>query len=106
MSPVRSQNAEQLITYGEFLPAGSAIEAEVLRYLNAKPFAKAIPNWAKWTQQQLLDWWNANLADSIVDGFAIPVAVKTMLKAQNAALLRIAQMEIAIRDHIWADLPE
>jgi len=80
--------------------------AQRARLAAAKPYAKNIPNWSTWTQAQLLTWWNANLADSIVDGFAIPAGVKSMLKAQNAAILRIAQMEIALRDQIWPDLPD
>ena len=80
--------------------------AQRARLAAAKPYAKSIPNWSTWTQAQLLTWWNANLADSLVDGFAIPAGVKSMLKAQNAAILRIAQMEIALRDNIWPDLPD
>ena len=79
---------------------------EIARQQGAKTFAKNIPNWSTWSQAQLQSWWDANLADSIVDGFAIPAGVKAMLKAQNAAILRIAQLEIALRDQIWPDLPE
>lgn len=76
------------------------------RHDAAKVTARSIPNWATWTQTQLQAWWDANLADSIVDGFSIPAGVKAMLKAQNAAILRIGQMEIALRDRVFPDLPE
>lgn len=76
------------------------------RQIAAKAYAKTIPNWALWTQAQLQTWWDANLEDSIVDGFSIPVGVKTMLKQINLAILRTAQLLIAIRDQLWPDLPE
>lgn len=76
------------------------------RQTAAHATAKAIPNWASWTQAQLQTWWNSNLADSIVDGFSVPAGVRTMLKAQNAAILREGQMLIAIRDRLMPDLPE
>lgn len=88
------------------IDAHDGIDTVAQREAAAMTTAKNIPNWATWSQAQLLTWWNANLADSIVDGFSIPANVKAMLKVQNGAILRIAQLEIALRDQVWPELPE
>lgn len=95
------------ICFEHLRPVEYAVTVSIRNRLNAaKPFAKSIPNWATWTQEQLQTWWNNNLADAIVDGFSIPAGVKAMLKAQNAAILREGQMLIALRDAVFPDLPE
>lgn len=88
------------LTPAEWLTYLSIADPKQAKALQARIDAGNIPNWASWTQAQLQSWWDANLSDALVDGFAIPAGVKAMLKAQNAALLRISQMEIAIRDYI------
>lgn len=65
----------------------------------ARVEANAIPGWANITQAEFQTWWNANLADSIVDAFAIPAGVKAMLKNQNMAVYRMGLAVIAMRNY-------
>jgi hypothetical protein len=99
-------NENQVAQAQVVIDAHDGIDPIAQRLSAAKLTADNIPNWATWTQAQLQTWWDNNLADSIVDGFSVPANVKVMLKAQNGAILRIAQLEIALRDQIWPDLPE
>lgn len=76
------------------------------RELTAKTNASNIPGWALWDEQAALDWYNANLADGLVDNIGSLADAKVMLKKQNAAIQALGRMIIAIRDKLWPDLPE
>jgi hypothetical protein len=80
--------------------------AEQLRYEQSREIVRNIPLWAKWTLQQLLDWWTPRLGDAVIDGFAIPVAVKDFLKTLSNACLNIAKLCIAFRDRLWPELAD
>lgn len=67
--------------------------------LHAGALFSQIPGWANITSDEFIMWWNANLADSIVDGFAIPAGVKAMLKSQNMAIYRMGLAVIATRNY-------
>lgn len=83
-----------------FSASDFSTQAQYDKQAAAHTFAGTIPNWATWTQSDLTTWWNGNLADATVDSFSIPAGVKTMLKAQNLAILREGQMLIALRDYV------
>lgn len=88
------------LTPAEWLTYLSIADPDKYKLLTAKTDMTNVPNWATYTQTQYQSWWDSKLADSIVDGFAIPANVKVMLKDQNLAILRIGQLIIAIRDII------
>ncbi len=77
-----------------------------LRQTGAREIVRAIPLWAKWTIADLEAWWTPRLGDAVIDGFAIPVGVKDFLKSLSGACLNIAKLLIAMRDHIWPELPD
>lgn len=95
----RPLTAPELVTYQNVIfPPGTP---DYLRN-NARATIAALPNWATWSQSDLTTWWNTNLADSIVDAMTgVPVATRTLLKNQNAAILREGQMLIALRDYLF-----
>lgn len=72
----------------------------------AKPYAKSIPNWSTWTQEQWQSYWDANLSDPEVDLVTSLAAVRVMQKRQNAIIKAQGKALIALRDEIWSDLPE
>lgn len=65
-----------------------------------------IPGWATWDESQLQAWYNANLSNAQVDGVANLVDAKAMLKKQNAAILAMARMLLAVRNQTWPQLPD
>ena len=73
---------------------------------SAKDSAKAIPNWATWSEAEAGAWFEANLGDAVVDGLGLPANVTTFLKALTAAVKGEGRFIIAIRDKEWPDLPE
>ncbi len=77
-----------------------------IRQSGAHDVVKAIPLWAKWTQQQLLDWWTPRLAPAVINVLAIPQGAKDALNALASAVLSIGQLLIAVRDQLWPDLPD
>jgi hypothetical protein len=56
---------------------------------DAKGQAAAVPNWATWTEQQAVDWINANV---------------TNLASAKQVLIAMARMLVALRNQTWPDL--
>lgn len=71
----------------------------------ARVTAKAIPNWATWTQAEWTTYFNANLADSEADLVTTLSAARVMIKRQNLVINNLVKLVIAIRDQVWPDLP-
>lgn len=94
----RALTAPELTTAQGVVSAHNPTDNIAARIEAAATTFANIPNWALWTQADLQSWWDANLADALVDAFAIPAGVKTMLKAQNAAILREGKAILALRD--------
>lgn len=76
------------------------------RKANSASNAKRIPNWALWDEAQAAQWFEDNLSDAIIDSVSNLDEAKVILKRYAAVLRGLARMSIAIRDHIWPDLPE
>lgn len=70
----------------------------------ARDFAKNIPNWATWTQQQWNAWRDANISATQIDAIGNLADAKIMLTKMSTVLDNLAKMEIAIRDQVWWDL--
>lgn len=88
-------------------PLGYAKFVRVRNRLTAsKIAAKAIPNWATWTQQEWTTYFNSNLSDSEADLVTSIAAARVMFKRQNLVINNLTKMVLALRDQIWPDLPE
>jgi hypothetical protein len=91
----------------------SIINPAGYREKKAKSIAKAIPNWATWTQQDWATYFGANLSDTEIDAQVATIStlataktvIAIMWKRQNKILDSLAKMEIAMRDQVWPDLP-
>jgi hypothetical protein len=71
----------------------------------AKATAKAIPNWATWSQQDWTNYFNSNLSDTEADLVTSFAAARIMIKRQNLVIHNLVKLVIALRDQIWPDLP-
>lgn len=101
-------NAELLAVWQAYVDtkaqtdADAAVQAAV--QASAKTDIQNIPNWASWTKTQLQSWWDANLSDAQVNALAIPAGAKTIIIAQNHAILAMGLMLIALRNREFPDL--
>ncbi len=87
------------LTSQEEQVAESIINPKLYEARHASELFASIPEWANMTSQEFITWWNANLSDAMVDAFAIPAGVKTMLKRQNMAIYRMGLAVIAMRNY-------
>lgn len=76
------------------------------RLTDARITAKSIPNWATWSQQDWAAWRDANVSATQINAIGSLADAKAMLNKLAVVLDSLAQMEIALRDQIWPDLPE
>lgn len=88
-------------------PSLYTLEHRILdRQSSAKVFAKAIPNWAAWTQNDWTTYYNANISATQINLIANLTDAKAMLNKMSIIIDRLAKMEIALRDFTMPDLPE
>ena len=81
-------------------------EIEGLARLNsAKELARAIPNWATFTREEAETWYTDNVRNPFTAATTL-AAVKLVIGTMINVLWRIIQMELALRDQIWPDLPD
>jgi hypothetical protein len=110
---------ETQINSGLALPITTAELAAIERGIQASKTARAIPSWALWTQNEADAWATTNIATPLANARTSLPATLTLATARAAfvVLLNIldkmwilqkanAQMTLAIRDHVWPDLPE
>ncbi len=71
----------------------SELDAEVV--LSAKTDVQAIPNWAGWTETQVLDWMTTNLSSELSSTPNTETAIRSM-----------ARLLVALRNQAWPDLQE
>lgn len=84
----------------------SIVNKPAVRQKQAKITAKSIPQWATWTQEDWMTYFNANLSDSEADLVTSLAAARVMIKRQNLVIKNLVKMVIAMRDTIWSDLPD
>jgi hypothetical protein len=100
--------------YGDgFVTFASDLTAEELVVFNklpekasARATAKAIPNWATWSQSELQTWYDANISATQINSASTLAAMKVISIKQSTAILALAQMLIAFRDYQWPDLQD
>jgi hypothetical protein len=92
-------NEEQASLVPALIAAHDGIDTMVNLVNDARTAAANIPNWATWTQTELQTWYDANLGNGNVDNITNLADAKVFMKKQNAAILRLAQMVIALRDY-------
>ena len=78
----------------------------ITRRQNARIIAKAIPNWATWTQADWQTYFDANLSDAQADLVTSFAAARVMIKRQNLVIEKLVKLVFAMRDETWPDLPE
>ena len=78
--------------------------AQIARGANAKGIAKAIPNWATWTQAEWQTFFDANLSTTQVASVIDLASARAMLNKQNLVIQNLVKMVLAIRDSTWPDL--
>ena len=71
----------------------SELNAEVIA--SAKTDVQAIPNWAGWTEAQVLDWMTTNLSSELNSTPNTETAIRSM-----------ARLLVALRNQVWPDLQE
>lgn len=90
--------------------AESIINPAVYRRDHARVAANNIPNWATWTEAQVLAWFAANIDTPLAAPIpANPMSVQqirgtlvalvAIIDAQNTAQKAMARMIVALRDH-------
>lgn len=62
---------------------------------SAKTATQAIPNWAGWTETQVLDWMTTNMASELSSTPNTETAIRSM-----------ARLLVALRNQVWPDLQE
>lgn len=88
--------------------SGTAVwnRAAITRYKASRSFAKTIPNWATWSQTDLLTWFNANISSTQINAATTLAQLKVISIKQSSAILSIGQLLIAFRDYQWPDLQD
>ncbi len=71
----------------------SELDIEVAE--SAKTATQAIPNWAGWTEVQVLDWMTTNLSSEL-----------SSTPNTETALRSMARLLVALRNQAWPDLQE
>jgi hypothetical protein len=95
------------ICYEHLHPLEYAVMVRVRnRLTEAKVTAKAVPNWATWTQMQWAAYRDANVSSTQINAITSLADAKAMLNKMAVVLDSLAKMEIALRDQVWPDLPE
>jgi hypothetical protein len=101
-----------------YIPTSEEIAAEE-RGANARASAKAIPEWASWSEAQALTWIQTNIGTPLTTGKANLPATLTLVTARKAivdiisilekilvVLISISRMVIALRNAQWKDLQD
>lgn len=78
--------------------------AQVTVQLGAKTQVANIPNFARWTEQQGLDWIAANIGDTPIDAVTSLTEAKVLMKKQAVVLAALWRVAKAFLNHTWPDL--
>jgi hypothetical protein len=85
-------------------PQTPAIVSARARLKAAQVSAKAIPNWATWTQADWEAYFTANLSPAQVTTVTTIALARTMLNRQNLVIQNLVKLVIALRDAQFPDL--
>jgi hypothetical protein len=95
-------DAERLLLTDIIDPAGKPART---RLAQSRITAKAIPNWATFSQSQANTWYQTNVRDPFTAATTL-AAMKLVVGTLINVVWAIIQMELSIRDHVWPDLPD
>lgn len=84
--PTEAQLLTALATVNADIAADATLDA---RQAGAKAQAQAIPNWATWTEAQVIDYITTNVTD---------------LASAKTVLIAMGRMLVALRNQQWPDL--
>jgi hypothetical protein len=70
----------------------------------AKDNVLLIPDWATWTEAEIIAWWDANLSAAQVATVVNIVTTQAMMTKQNKAIKDLARLIVNLRDGTWPDL--
>ena len=92
---------------------------QAARLILAKDAVKAIPSWAKWTEEESLSWVQANISTPLADARASLPATLTLATVRVAffvllgilykmlvLMVALTRMSVALRNKNWPELPE
>ena len=85
-------------------PQTLEIIATRTRLTQSRVTAKAIPNWATWTQAEWDAYFTANLSPAQVTTVTTIALARTMLNRQNLVIQNLVKLVLAMRDETWPDL--
>jgi hypothetical protein len=85
-------------------PQTPAIVSARARLKAAQVSAKAIPNWATWTQADWDTYFAANLSTTQVNAVSTTAQIRAMLNKQNLVIQNLVKLVIALRDAQFPDL--
>jgi hypothetical protein len=94
-------NAENDVLRGIIDPSTTPV---TLRFNQSRITAKAIPNWATWTQADWDAYFTANLSPTQVTTVTTIAIARTMLNRQNLVIQNLVKLVIALRDAQFPDL--
>jgi hypothetical protein len=66
--------------------------------------AKAIPNWATWTQSEWDTYFAANLSTTLINAVSTTAQIRVMMNKQNLIIQNLVKLVITMRDETWPDL--
>ena len=81
-----------------------AFAQAALRLQNARVTAKAIPDWATWSQAEWQTYFDTNLSTTQVATVTTIAIARTMLNRQNLVIQNLVKLVLAMRDNQWPDL--
>ena len=98
-------NADADIVQPVLLTPITALDTDTqTRYLQSRITAKAIPQWAMWTQTDWQTYFDANMSTAQVATVTTISQARTMMNKQNLVIQNLVKLVIAMRDNQWPDL--
>jgi hypothetical protein len=79
-------------------------QAQAARLKQSRVTAKAIPNWATWSQADWDAYFAANLSTTLVNAVSTTAQIRVMMNKQNLVIQNLVKLIIAMRDQTWPDL--
>jgi hypothetical protein len=103
VQPVPS-DAALIAAYAEWEADQVILAARNVIQSGAKAQAANIPNFARWTEQQGLDWIAANIGNGAIDAVTNLADAKALMKKQAVAFNATWRVDKSFLNHTWPDL--
>lgn len=72
----------------------------------AEAQVSGVPGFATWTEQQGLDWIDANIGDTPIDAITNLAEAKALMKKQATAFAALWRFAVAFRNQIFPNLQD